>query len=92
MEKIDLQIEKYSYQYDNRDNYFVYAIPSQKDKSYTEFYIQKEDYGFISFCISLNINQMNCSNQEYINENIIEWIDNYEDDIEVLEDERAIDN
>lgn len=92
MEKFNLEIEKYSFVYDNNENYFVYAIPSQKDKDFTEFYIQKDSYGFISFCIGLDMKKMNCTNQEFINENIMEWIDSYENDIEVLEEERELNN
>lgn len=92
MEKFNLEIEKYSFVYDNNENYFVYAIPSQKDKDFTEFYIQKDSYGFFSFCIGLDMKKMNCTNQEFINENIMEWIDSYENDIEVLEEERELNN
>ena len=90
MEKINLEVEKYSFKYDDGDNYYVFAVPSQKDKDFTEFYIQKEDYGFISFCISVDIEKMNSNNQDFINEQIIKWIESYEDDIEVLEDESAL--
>lgn len=92
MEKINLEIEKYSFKYDDGDNYYVFAVPSQKDKDFTEFYIQKEDYGFISFCISMDMKKMNCTNQDFINDNIMDWIDDYEDDIEVLEDEKELQN
>lgn len=90
MEKLNLQIEKYSFIYDNNDTYFVYSIQSTQDKAYTDFYIQKENYGFISFCISLNMKEIDSTNEEFINENIMEWIDLYEDDIEVLEDEKRL--
>lgn len=92
MEKFNLEIEKYSFVYDDNENYFVYAIPSQKNKEFTEFHIQKENYGFVSFCIALNMEEMNCTKQEFINENIMEWINSYEDDIEVLEEEREFNN
>ena len=90
MEKINLEIEKYTFVYDNEDNYFIYVIPSQENKDFTDFYIQKEDYDFISFCIGLDMKKINCSNQEFINDNIMDWIDNYEDDIEALEDEKIL--
>ncbi len=92
MKKINLEIEKYSFKYDDGNNYYVFAVPSQKDKDFTEFYIQKEDYGFISFCISMDMKKMNCTNQDFINDNIMDWIDDYEDDIEVLEDEKELQN
>ena len=88
MEKINLEIEKYSFTYDDNEKYFVYAIPLQNKKEYTEFYIQKEHYGFISHCITLSMNKMNCTNEDFIEENIMEWINSYEDEIEILEQEK----
>ncbi len=85
MERINLEIEKYSFVYDDNEKYFVYAIPVQNKTEYTGFYIQKEKYDFIFHCTTLSMNQMNCTNEEFIEENIMEWTNFYEDEIDILE-------
>ena len=76
-----LTVEKHIYNIDNEE-YIIYLFP---EDNITGFYIQKKDYGFISHCIGLDMTKMNCTNGEYIDENIREWIDSYKEDIEILE-------
>ena len=92
MEKINLEIEKYSFLYDEIEKFFIFVIPSSEIKPSTEFYIQKENNKFIKFCTGINVRDLNYSNQDFINKNIMEWIESYENDIELLEDYSEFNN
>ena len=78
----NLAVEKHIYNIDNEE-YIIYLFP--EDNNMTGFYIQKKDYGFISHCIELDMTNINWTNEEYIDENIREWIDFYKEDIDILE-------
>ena len=67
----------------DKDNgiYFVYV--SIDTENYTEFYLQKDEYGIIEFEMGFIIDSNNI--MEYINIQIDNWIENYEETIERLE-------
>lgn len=67
----------------DKDNgiYFVYV--SIDTENYTEFYLQKDEYGIIEFEMGFIIDSNNI--MEYINIQIDNWIENYEETIEKLE-------
>jgi len=82
MKKESLNIEKYIYNIENEE-YIIYLIPEENNS--TEFYIQKKDYGVISLAIGIDTNKLECSIEEFIEDNITEWVENCEDDIDKLE-------
>lgn len=67
----------------DKDNgiYFVYV--SVDTENYTEFYLQKYEYGIIEFEMGLIIDSNNI--MEYIKIQIDNWIENYEEILETLE-------
>lgn len=65
----------------NNEKYFVYV--SSDTENYTEFYLQKDEYGIIEFEIGFVIDNNNI--MDYINIYIDNWIENYEETLEKLE-------
>lgn len=77
-------IERYTYNKE-KDRYFVYLIEDEDDEKTTDFYIQKKGYGIISHVIGLNIDELEVELNEFINNNLDEWIEVCLSDIEKLE-------
>lgn len=65
----------------------IYLIYVKSEDELTEFYIQKETYGIISFEIGLNLEKLGCGIENFIEDNINEWVYSYEQDLEKLEEE-----
>lgn len=65
----------------NDSIYFVYV--SVDMDNYTEFWLKKDEYGIMEFEIGFIIDTKNI--EEYINTQIDNWIENYEETIERLE-------
>ena len=82
MKKSSLNIEKYICTVNN-SKYVIYLIP--EENNLTGFYIQKNNYGLLSLAVGLNIKLLECSIEDFINNNITEWIEIYEDSIDKLE-------
>lgn len=82
LKKEKIQIEKYIWKHENT-NYIIYLIP--EDKKFTSFYIQKEDYGFISYEVSIDMDELGTSAEEFIKANIDAWVMDCELDIFKLE-------
>lgn len=74
------KLTKYIVEKDN-GIYFVYV--SVDTENYTEFYLQKYEYGIIEFEMGFIIDSNNI--MEYINIQIDNWIENYEEILEKLE-------
>ena len=82
LKKEKIQIEKYIWKHENT-NYIIYLIP--EDKKFTSFYIQNKDYGFMSYEISIDLDELGTSAEEFIKANIDAWIMDCELDIFKLE-------
>lgn len=79
-----LTIKKYTYKGED-SNYIIYLIP--EDHNATSFYIQREQCGLISHAIGVDLKQLGRSAESFIEENIEDWIEDCELDIEKLESE-----
>lgn len=74
------KLTKYIVEKDN-GIYFVYV--SVDTENYTEFYLQKYEYGIIEFEMGFIMDSNNI--MEYIKIQIDNWIENYEEILEKLE-------
>ncbi len=72
----NMQIKEYEIL---KETYLVY-INERED--WTDFYISKKDYGIIKFMIGLDLNKIGISVDDFINNKLIEWIYNYNLDME----------
>lgn len=77
-----LTIKKYIYKGEH-SNYIIYLIPEEYNS--TSFYIQREKCGIINLAIGLDLKQIQISAEDFIKENIEDWIEDYESDIDILE-------
>ena len=82
MNKEKISVEKYVYT-KNGTEYLIYMFP--EEDHFTQFYIQKKDYGLISHTVGVHIEDVDSSIEEFINNNIDNWIDICEDNIQTLE-------
>ena len=62
-----------------KEKYLVYI---NENEDGTDFYISKKDYGIIKFMIGLDLNKISISVDDFINNKLIEWIYNYNLDME----------
>lgn len=79
-----IEIERYEYDY-KKDKYLIYLIENEDDENITDFYIQKKGYGNISHIIGIDIDKLEVDVNEYIKDNLKEWVDFCLADIEKLE-------
>lgn len=79
-----LEIERYTYT-KKKDKYLVYLIENEDDENITDFYIQKKESGIISHAVGLNIDDLEIEIDEFIENNLDEWIKICLSDIEKLE-------
>lgn len=79
-----IEIERYEYDY-KKDKYLIYLIENEEDENITDFYIQKKGYGNISHIIGIDIDKLEVDVNEYIKDNLKEWVDFCLADIEKLE-------
>lgn len=69
------------YEYDIlSETYLVYVSKGEDDL--TNFYVGKKGYGIIRYSIGVNMKELDLSVEEFINENLIEWIYFYNLDME----------
>lgn len=62
-----------------KETYLVYI---NEKEDWTEFYISKKEYGIISFMIGLDLNKIGVNLDQFIHDNLIEWIYNYNSNME----------
>lgn len=86
MKKENLNIERYTYNLKDK-KYLIYVF--SEENNITEFYIQRENYGIISSTVGFNFDELEekITIENYINENIADWIEICETDILRLERE-----
>lgn len=84
MNKESFKITRYSLNCDEVV-YCIYLMPNEEDKKFTDFYITEKNGGIISHTIGLEINKLDCSIEEFISENISDWVEIYQNDINILE-------
>lgn len=80
--------KEYCYEAKNQTGYVTVDYIYFNDENSTDFYINKKGYGLMTHCVGINIAQLTCSIDEFINHNIEEWIENTNIDIEMLESNR----
>ena len=84
MKKEIIKIEKNTFNLESGE-YIVYVFTG--DENDLEFYIQKKQYGVISFAVGIFPKDLECSIDEFIQDSIEEWVTICEDDIARLERE-----
>ena len=87
MEKSNLSIETYSFKHNNKD-YIFYLLP--EEENFTSIYLKRKQIGIISLCIGIKVQELNCSLEEFIKDNLEEWVENYDNEIEDLENARLL--
>lgn len=55
----------------------TYLVYIKEKENFTEFYISEKDYGIIEYVIGLNLNNISKNIEDFINDNLIEWIYHY---------------
>ena len=55
----------------------TYLVYIKEKENFTEFYISEKDYGIIEYVIGLNLNNTGKNIEDFINDNLIEWIYHY---------------
>lgn len=66
-------------------NIYYVIVDYDDTEEFAEYYIQKKDYGIIDFMIGMYSEYNTIPND--INDNIIEWICDYEDTLKRMESE-----
>lgn len=59
----------------------TYLIFTKTEDKVTRFYIQREGYGIIIFMIGLDLSILGCTEEEYISDNIDEWVEEYDEEV-----------
>lgn len=59
----------------------TYLVFTKTEDKVTRFYIQREGYGIISFMIGLDLSILGCAEEEYISDNIDEWAEEYDEEV-----------
>lgn len=80
--KETINIEKLVYNINDKE-YNLYLTPGEYNS--TGFYIQRKNSGIISFCIGVEVRRLGCSVEDFIDDNIKDWVEDYEQEIEKLE-------
>ncbi len=55
----------------------TYLVYIKEKENFTEFYISEKDYGIIEYVIGLDLNNTGKNIEDFINDNLIEWIYHY---------------
>lgn len=55
----------------------TYLVYIKEKEDFTEFYISEKDYGIIEYVIGLDLNNTGKNIEDFINDNLIEWIYHY---------------
>lgn len=87
MKKSSLNIETYNIT-KNDNEYILYLIP-ESDNS-IDIYIQRKQCGIIIHCIGLISKRMDRGIEDVINYNIDKWIEDYDNEIEDIENSRLL--
>lgn len=69
----------------NGRKYTLLLIPNEERSNFTDIYIQSGRKGLMTFCIGLDFKELSCSMDDFIEDNLEEWIEDCENDIELLE-------
>jgi len=87
MKKSNLSIETYTINHNNEE-YILYLFPDEEN--FTNIYMKRNQIGIISLCIGIKVEDLNCSLEEFIENNVEEWIEDYDNEIEDLENSRLL--
>ena len=82
MSKEIIKIEKNTFNL-GADEYIVYVFP--EEENCLNFYIQKKQYGIMSFALGIEIKNLQGSIDEFVKDNIEEWVTICEHDIAKIE-------
>lgn len=82
MRKEILKTEKYIFDL-QAGEYIVYVFSDEENT--LEFYIQKKQYGLISYALGIEVKSLDETMEEFIDRNLNEWIMVCEHDIAKLE-------
>lgn len=63
--------------------YIVYVFP-KCDYSFSEFYITQEDNSIMSFCVGVQQEDIKPSLEEFINDNITKWINDFDVEADIV--------
>lgn len=85
MKKSNLSIETYTITHNNEE-YIIYLFPIEHN--FKGIYMKRKQVGIISFCIGIKVEDLNCSLEEFIEDNLEDWVEDYESEIEDLENTR----
>ena len=84
MKKEVISIEKFEIELYNK-TYFI-LVYKKSEYGFYEFYITEEDNSIISFCVGSQITDKTLTIEEFIGDNIINWIYLYNKELDVLEE------
>ncbi len=80
MKKDELKITRYFIER-GKNKYMVFLMPDVNNQNVDIFYIQKYGFGLVVDCVGIELSQLNYSIEEFINSNVDEWIDIYEEEL-----------
>ena len=79
-----ISIEKFEIELYNK-TYFI-LVYKKSENGFYEFYITEEDNSIISFCVGSQITDITSTIEEFIGNNIINWIYLYNKELDILEE------
>ena len=77
MKEINVKVYEYEIA---KETYYIYVYKTEDNM--TEFYVGKKGYGIIRFEVGYEIEKLNKTIEDFINENLVEWAYFYNEDIE----------
>ena len=84
MDKENIECIRYKKEFDGK-TYYIFLIPDEQDSSMTNFYMQEDNYGFMSMEMGIYLDKLNVSIEEFINGYFNEWLESYKEEILKLE-------
>lgn len=84
MDKENIECIRYKKEFDGK-TYYIFLIPDEQDSSLTNFYMQEDNYGFMSMEIGIYLDKLNVNIEEFINGYFNEWLESYKEEILKLE-------
>lgn len=75
----EINVKVYDYEI-AKETYYIYVYKTEDNM--TGFYVRKKDYGIIKFEVGIEIEKLNKTIEEFIDENIIEWAYFYNEEVE----------
>ena len=64
--------------------YIIYVFP-KSNYDFIEFYVTEEDSSIMSFCRGVQQEDITPSIEEFINDNIIKWINDYNIEADIID-------